>query len=254
MIHKIKAITKIKSITVQTSIKTIKIMKIERVLTTVFLLALAFWLLKKTACHGCYNFGSGIKGSGHVITEDRPVGDFTEIEATAVIDIILRQGDAASVKIEADDNLMQNIKTDVSHGRLEISMPKNFRLGGNSTIKAYITIKNLEELEVTGVSQVTCESQLALDRFKLNFTGVGGCSLRGTCNDAELRNTGVGDVDALDFVCKNLSVKNSGTGDVKCRADNELMIQNSGVGDVEYTGSAVIKEVSSTGVGKVKKI
>lgn len=230
-------------------------MKIERVLVTIFLAALGLWLLKRTACNGCgLNFGNGIKGSGHVITEDRSVGDFSEIEATAVIDIILRQSDVAAVKIEADDNLIGEIKTEVDGNRLKISMPKNFRLNSHSSLKAFITVKNLEELTVTGVSKVTCESQLALDRFKLNFTGVGGVNLRGTCNDAELRNTGVGDIDALDFVCKNLEIKNSGTGDVKCRADNELTIKNTGVGDVEYTGSAVLKEVSSTGVGKVVKI
>ncbi len=230
-------------------------MKIERVIAYIFLATLAFWLLRRSACNGCnFNFGPGLKGSGKVVSEDRPVADFSAIEATAVIDIILRQGGSEGLKIEADDNLISEIKTEVAGGRLKISMPKNFKINSTSGIKAFITVKNLEELEVTGVSTVTCESQLALDHFKLNFTGVGDVTLRGTCNDAELRNTGVGDVEAVDFVCKNLKIRNSGTGDVRCRADGELSIQNSGVGDVEYAGAATVTEVSSTGVGKVKKI
>ena len=229
-------------------------MKLERVLVYVFLFALAFWLLKRTACHGCHFGFGGFRGSGHVVSEDRSVGDFSAIEATAVIDIILRQGESTSLKIEADDNILPKIETENEDGRLKISMPKNFQLGKSTSLKAFITIKNLDELEVTGVSKITCESPLVLDHFKLNFTGVGDVNLRGSCNDATFSNTGVGDVDAVDFVCKNLQIENSGTGDMRCRADVELSIENSGVGNVEYAGTATLKSVSSTGVGHVKKI
>ncbi len=228
-------------------------MKLERVLLYVFAFSLLFWLLKRSSCHGCHFNMGGEKGSGHIIGEDRSVDDFSSVEATAVIDIVLKQGEQNAVRIEADDNLIAKVKTEVSGGRLEISMPDNFRLG-KSSIKAFLTVKTLDELEVTGVSQVSCDGPLALDRFKLNFTGVGGVKLQGTCNDATIHSTGVGDVEAADFVCKNLEVENTGTGDVRCRADGELSIENSGVGDVEWSGSAVLKNVSSTGVGKVKKI
>ena len=47
-----------------------------------------------------------IEGSGNVITKDIAVRSFDELNASGVFNLQLSQGDKESVKIEADDNLM----------------------------------------------------------------------------------------------------------------------------------------------------
>jgi hypothetical protein len=229
-------------------------MKIERVLIYVFFIALAVWLFGKHGCNGCNFITKGVSGNGNVTSQDRNLADFSEVEVSAVIDIVLNQGEKSAVRIETDDNLQEIIKTEVSNGRLKISMPDHFSLKNKTKLTAFVTIKTLEKLEITGVCDVKCASPLVLDKFNFQFTGVGDAELKGSANDATFENTGVGNVNAVEFVCQKLSAQNTGVGDLKCRAEVEISLENTGVGDIEYAGNAVIKSVNSSGVGKVKKI
>jgi Putative auto-transporter adhesin, head GIN domain len=229
-------------------------MKIERVLMYIFFIALAVWLFGKRGCNGCNFISKGVSGNGQVTSQNRELTAFSEVEVTAVIDVVLNQGEKSAVRIETDDNLQEIVKTEVSNGRLKISMPDRINVKNKVKLIAFVTVKTLDELKITGVCDVTCGSPLILDKFKFQFTGVGNAELKGSANEARFENTGVGDLNALEFICQKLITQNTGVGDLKCRAEVELSLENTGVGDIEYTGNASIKAISSTGVGKIRKI
>ena len=50
-----------------------------------------------------------------------------------------------------------------------------------------------------------------------------------------------------------VNVVNSGVGSVSVYATQELSMTNSGVGSITYSGDAVIKNINSSGVGKIRK-
>ncbi len=58
-----------------------------------------------------------IKG-GNMATQSRDVRDFDEVLLTGQGDIILEQGDAETLEIEADESVLSNIKAEVHEGRL----------------------------------------------------------------------------------------------------------------------------------------
>ena len=61
----------------------------------------------------------GIKGSGKVVRSERQVANFTSVSASAGIEVILAQDSIVKVIVEADDNLQNNIKTEVLNDELK---------------------------------------------------------------------------------------------------------------------------------------
>src|ERR1043166_3929179 len=69
------------------------------------------------------------------ITQDRQVGDFTGLKVSSNIKVMLSQGDAVSVKVEAEEKDMADVKTEVKDGNLEIYG------GGKEEVKVFVTVK-----------------------------------------------------------------------------------------------------------------
>ena len=61
---------------------------------------------------GCHYIG-GVRGDGNVIKETRSVSSFNGIEISGAFDVYLKQGTTEEVIIEADDNILPLIRTDV---------------------------------------------------------------------------------------------------------------------------------------------
>src|SRR6185295_3610097 len=64
--------------------------------------------------------GPGERGSGNVISQTREVSGFDAINVSYPAEVLIKQGSAESLKIEAEDNLLPNLKTQVKNGTLEI--------------------------------------------------------------------------------------------------------------------------------------
>ena len=54
-----------------------------------------------------------IKGNGNIITTDRSVSDFDKIGIAGSFDVILKKGNEGAISIQADENLMEYIITEV---------------------------------------------------------------------------------------------------------------------------------------------
>src|SRR5512133_3633071 len=66
------------------------------------------------------NFGGGARGSGKVVTETREVQDFLAISVSYPADVLIQQGKSESVKIEAEDNLLPQLSSEMQNGTLII--------------------------------------------------------------------------------------------------------------------------------------
>jgi len=126
------------------------------------------------------NFGTGKKGNGVVVTNTRSVTeDFTKVSAAEGLMVYVTQADEFSIEVEADENVIGLIETDIRNGKLRIhteenignatkniyvSLPKVTTLRGSSG--AHLTTKNTikaNELEVDGSSGATLELEIAAD-------------------------------------------------------------------------------------------
>ena len=87
---------------------------------------------------GCREIaGRRVKGSGHVITENRTASGFNNVDVSGDIDVYVKQDPVSSVKVEADDNILEYIEVHVEGSTLEIYTENNIRLRPTNKIKVY---------------------------------------------------------------------------------------------------------------------
>src|SRR4029079_14583927 len=66
-------------------------------------------------------FRKMVEGSGHVITETRPVPEFHALTLGIGGTLFLDQGASERLVVEGEDNILAEIKTEVEDGRLTIT-------------------------------------------------------------------------------------------------------------------------------------
>lgn len=117
-----------------------------------------------SACSGAAN--GTIVGSGVSRTDDRSAAPFTSVRVgTAVIaDVTL--GSPASVRVTADDNVLGQVRTDVSGSRLDVHLDGNVTL--KSPVRVAITVPSLEAVSADSAGQVHV---VGLDRPSLSISG-----------------------------------------------------------------------------------
>src|SRR5688500_278447 len=69
-----------------------------------------------------FGFGTSLEGSGNITREQRQVEDFTGIDLSAVGEVVVTQGEVASLTVETDDNLHAALQSDVRDGTLYLSI------------------------------------------------------------------------------------------------------------------------------------
>jgi len=112
------------STTVVTSSKN----KMKKIFTLFMAVALPICLTLSSCDINC------TQGSGKQVSETRSVGDFTGVEVSGGYKVVLKQDSVSSIKISADDNVMQYIKTEVSNGKLKIHSSRSICSTGEYVI------------------------------------------------------------------------------------------------------------------------
>src|SRR5260221_5939685 len=93
----------------------------------------------------------GVRGSGVRKTEKRDLPAFTSIETTGAFEVEVTCQKTASFEIEADDNLLPLIETEVKGGVLRVTTTKHY--SSSRGILLRIAIPNLESVRSTGAGK-----------------------------------------------------------------------------------------------------
>jgi len=218
--------------------------------------------------------GPGERGSGNVISQTRAVSGFDAVSVAYPAQVLIKQGNAESLKIEAEDNLLPNLKTQVKNGTLEIFYKRENgkHVNPTKTVKITIVVKDLTNVDFTSAGELTVENlktdaldvslsgagNIKLDKIlvkalSVSLSGAGSSTASGTADDLNLSISGFGDFKGADLHSKDAQVDISGAGSATVWVDNDLNAQISGAGSISYYGSAsVTKQVS--GVGGINHI
>lgn len=107
------------------------------------------------------------KGSGHVVTEAREALPFMNVEVIGNLKVILQQGDSLTIKIEADDNLLELVDTRINDNNLRIGITD--AISHESEITAYITLTDLSRVSATNNSVITANDLINGSHLELEI-------------------------------------------------------------------------------------
>jgi len=133
-----------------------------------------------------------VTGAGDVTSEVRPVGNIRSVNLDNQGDLIIRLGDSESLLVEAEENLLDYIVTEVRGDELHIYNDGNYFFRTHEPIRYYLTVKNLEGISAGSVGSVTAPD-LSADRFQIRVGSTGSVSidaLRAGAVDIDVASTG----------------------------------------------------------------
>jgi len=210
-----------------------------------------------------------IEGNGKMVTRDVAVSSFDVLQASGIYELKLSQGSKESVKIEADENLQEyfNVHNDGSKLVIDMEKLKNKNLKNTGKMKVYVTFKNLKELDLKTVGDVSSEEQLSFEDLDLNTKnvgdvtlkltakkidvdckGVGDVKLSGKANEAIVKNKGVGSFKAGNFVVQTMNIENQGVGSAEVNAEKDLKVKDTFLGKVTNKGNATMRKMNKVRV------
>jgi len=188
------------------------------------------------------------KGSGNIISQNRNVANFTQVDNATSINVVITEGSSQEVQVSADDNVINEINTTVENDVLKIDLSKgNYT---DVTITVSVTIPNLESLENTGSGNMTISGFEDLSNLSIDNEGSGSIMINGSGTVLLLKNSGSGSYEGFGFTVANCTVNNTGSGNCEINCTQTLSGSNSGSGSVFYKGSADI-DINNTGSGQV---
>ncbi len=218
--------------------------------------------------------GGAVPGSGNVQTETRDTGAFEAVAFEYPADITIQQGEKDTVVIQAEDDLLQQLSTEVTSGKLTIkTLVTDWKTRVNPTnpVKITITMKNPKEIEfaapvgtvqVNGLQTETLKlvlsgaGQVKVSGIEVGvldgvLSGAGDMQVAGAADEIKLLLSGTGNFNAGDLSSQKAIVELSGMGDVIVRVESELAATLSGAGSVKYFGNPRVTQ-TVTGAGSIK--
>jgi hypothetical protein len=214
---------------------------------------------------------------GEVTSEERTLPPFTRLAVGGAADITLVQGAAESVRFETSARQKSRVHVEVRDGTLHVdSAPSggflSFFFGGSTRpLRATITFRQLEAVDVSGAVKLRAESWKAeklafsvsgeatlriagldVTELALSASGAVKAELAGRATEQRIAISGAGNYRAAELASDNARVAVSGAGKVLLNVAKTLRIAIAGAGSVEYIGDPKVTQDIS-GVGKVRR-
>lgn len=192
-----------------------------------------------------------IKGEGESLVFTPIVSDFESIDLSLAADVTITYSDVASLTVEAQSNIYDNLEITVSKGILYIEEDKN--VGSHIPVKLSLQMPTLKSIDISGACYVDVTSEYAstLDMY-LFVSGDNDISFLDSisCNSFNYNVSGSSSLNAVSIIAsENFEVSTSGTDNTSIsHLQCQLTKYNvSGYSDVRLKGSAVYQEISVSG-------
>jgi hypothetical protein len=190
-------------------------------------------------------------GSDDVTSESRDVSGFDEVELSGVGNLSIRQTGSESLTVEAEEDVLADIRTEVVNDRLVIGPEPNTVLHTTGPINYELTVKDLRALRLAGSGNVEAEG-ISTDELAVTISGAGTVKISGRTDSQDVDIAGVGSYRAGDLESEEAKVAVVGAGSAVVNASEVLEAKISGAGSVEYIGDPTVHQEVS-GVGRVSK-
>jgi hypothetical protein len=195
---------------------------------------------------GCHL--GGIRGNGHIVTENRSVQEFSSVEAEGAFEIEWVPG-PASCTIRTDENLLRHVETSMSGKKLRLEW--HGQLHPTHGMKVTLSSSGLSGARLTGAVRLT-GTRLSGNGFYLEGTGATRVTVDGVVNELMATMSGASKLDAESLQVKTAELSISGAGKAEVSPSEVLKVAISGAGKVTYTGNPTVEKHIS-GAGSIRR-
>jgi hypothetical protein len=211
-----------------------------------------------------FSFKGIVTGSGIMAAEERDVSGFTAIELNGVGRLYIIQGGTESLKIEAENNILPELSSDVAAGTLTLGYVDNFwrkSVIPTEQIVYTLTVVDLTEITINGAGDVDVEEletnsldlivngagkieidDLTSDELSVHINGTATIELGGEVSEQTVDINGTGNYQAADMQSSSAQIKIQGLGNARVWVVDVLTLTINGGGSVSYYGSPELSQ------------
>ena len=215
-----------------------------------------------------------ITGSGNIITRSVNIADFSRIETSRAVHLVVEKRSGREAIIEADDNIMPYVIVEVDGGCLNVGIDDDIKSLNNVTVKVTVPSDgNISAISASSASKVTVQAEIKTPKLMLDASSAANINITksdvGTCSiDASSAANVEGAIKADNCVIDMSSASDVNVAllAVKCdvTATSAASATLSGeAGDIEITVSSAAKvdamdlnarnaDVSASSSGSIK--
>jgi hypothetical protein len=216
-----------------------------------------------------------------IVTEKKTLGEFDRVELRYRGELHITQGETPSLEVEADEEVLKRLKTEVKDGVLYLDRASGdwferllgeLRDLGKGRVRYTLVVRKLRGVAIKGSGTVQLAGleteQLELDvsgyghldlgtlkaeRLSLFISGRGEVRAAGEVDEVAISISGSGECQARELACRQASVKISGHGQVEVSVRGALDVRIAGYGSVAYRGEPTVNQRISGG-GRVERL
>jgi hypothetical protein len=231
-------------------------------LILMLIVSLSFLLVCTTGC-----IRVGFVGSGNVVSEEREVSGFDEISVSTGINLFVEQTGQETLLVEAEDNILPKIESQVKNGTLLIRIkPMSFGgLNATEPINCYVTVEDISNIDASSGSNVNTDLlksdeliidmssgsngyfEIDVDYLDLDISSGSKVEISG---DADHQNADISSgsqYDAGDLISKEAIIDVSSGSRAEINVTEDLEVDISSGSSVKYIGSPEVKTDISSG-------
>lgn len=198
------------------------------------------------------------------------------LDVSAGVNVFLTQGNSESVRIEAKGFNDDEVITEQRGNKLVLTVRRQNGwkgvFGRNSYVKAYVTVKNLNSIDVSAGADLEGDTKLAVDELTLNtssgadvdlavqvnrltvsVSSGADVTLSGSAAKLTASSSSGADLHADKLVADVCYAEASGGGEARVYGRKELYLRASGGGDVTYSGPGQLVSRKASGGGDINR-
>jgi hypothetical protein len=189
----------------------------------------------------------GIRGNGHMVTDRRPIAEFTEIAASGGVRIEWQSGPPA-LTITTDENLLPYIDNHISGNMLRLH--NRDRVRPTHGIKVMVSSAKLNGADLSGAVDLIARN-VSGPKFYVRARGASDITIDGNVEEFLGDLSGATDLRAEKLQTKAIALSSTGASSARVSVSDALRVSITGAGDVTYFGNPKTIEKHITGAGSV---
>ncbi|MEZ5345656.1 MAG: head GIN domain-containing protein [Pyrinomonadaceae bacterium] len=198
-----------------------------------------------------FSFGSKVRGSGNVVTEKRDIRNFSSVKVHGgAIEVEIVAQKDFGLEVEADDNLLSLIETEVDGQTLEIGTKKSYKT--RNKIKIRVSAPNIDAIENSGASGIYL-TNLDSESLRIESSGASRVKVEGKTKDLKVEQSGACRLDASGLLTNDAKIEASGASKSSINVSEKLSVELSGASKVNYKGNPSDIYKNTSGVSKISQ-
>jgi len=209
-----------------------------------------------------------IHGNGKVVKEERSVSNFESVSVSSGIELLINQDSFEKVVVEADENIMKILRTEVKEGKLKIFMEEGVLHA--KKMKVYVTLKTLKSLECSSGSETKSAGKINADnlsihsssgsevtmevscsRLKAESSSGSNLKVSGTAQHVGADSSSGSDLIASELVAETGEASASSGSSIKIHVTKDIKAHCSSGAEISVSGNPATRDTDSSSGGSV---